>query len=83
MSSLTLPAGEVLHAEVPVEDHHGVVIDVQEGQLLVLLLQDHEDRVDEVDVLRGVEQPADAGELENRQVVKGAGSWAHRVGLTL
>lgn len=37
---LTLAPGHVFHPSPPVEDHGGVVVDVQEGQLAVLLSQD-------------------------------------------
>ena len=40
---LTLSTSNILHPGPPVEDHGAVVIDVQEGQLVVLLPQDEED----------------------------------------
>lgn len=37
---LTLPSSHILNSSPPVEDHCGVVVDVKEGQLTVLLSQD-------------------------------------------
>ena len=53
----------VVHVEVePVEEEDGrVVVDVEERELLPLLADDDEERVDEVEHLRGVEEPEHVG----------------------
>jgi hypothetical protein len=48
---LTLSTSKILHPGPPVEDHGAVVIDVEEGQLVVLLPQDEED----LDLFKGQE----------------------------
>lgn len=40
LHSLTLATSHKFHPSPPVEDHGGVMVDVEEGQLTVLLPQD-------------------------------------------
>ena len=52
-----------VHDEPPDVEHGGVVIDVQEGDLVVVLPQDEEECVHELDELGEVIPPQDVNDL--------------------
>lgn len=54
-----LSSGHVLDSQPPVEDHCGVVVNMEESHLVVLLPQDEEERVTELYDFGEVKPPAD------------------------
>ena len=63
---LTLSDGAVLGRHPPVDDHGRVVVDMEEGHLVVLLAQNEEYGIGELDDLREEEEPTDADQLNDK-----------------
>lgn len=60
---LTVAAGYPVHDEPPDVEHAGVVVDVEEGDLVVVLPQNEEEGVHELDELGEVVPPQDVDDL--------------------
>lgn len=60
---LTVAAGYPVHDEPPDVEHAGVVVDVEEGDLVVVLPQYEEEGVHELDELGEVVPPQDVDDL--------------------
>lgn len=63
---LTVAAGDPVHHEPPDVEHGGVVVHMQDGDLVVVLAQDEEERVHELDELGEVVPPEHADDLGGR-----------------
>lgn len=63
MQRLTVAAGYPVHDEPPDVEHAGVVVDMEEGDLVVVLPQDEEEGVHELDELGEVVPPQDVDDL--------------------
>ena len=59
-----MATGKVLGSNESADGHHGVVVDVQERHLPLVLTQDKEHRVQELDYLAHVVQPHGTGHLK-------------------
>ena len=65
--TLTVAAGHPIHDEPPDVGHAGVMVDVEEGDLMVVLPQDEEKGVHELDELGEVVPPEDMDDLGRDQ----------------
>lgn len=60
---LTVAAGDPVHDEPPDVEHAGVVVDVEEGDLVIVLPEYEEEGVHELDELGEVVPPQDVDDL--------------------
>ena len=65
-NTLTLSSGDPLHADPPQDEHGAVVVDVEEADLVELLPQDEEHRVQELHSLGDVVPPQGRRYLKTR-----------------
>lgn len=63
LKGLTVAAGYPVHDEPPDVEHAGVVVDVEEGDLVIALPEYEEEGVHELDELGEVVPPQDVGDL--------------------
>lgn len=65
--TLTVSTGHPVHDEPPDVQHGGMVVDVQEGDLVVVFAQDEEEGVHELDEFGEVVPPQHVDDLQRQQ----------------